>query len=93
MGMLLMGQLVPVHAGHHDVQHRQVHRVGAGQLQGGGAVGRAQHLVSAALQIQPHQIGDVLIVLGNQNGVCHEKPPRRKSRGERTFIVHDAPAP
>ena len=58
-GAQLLGQLVAVHARHHDVDDRQVGRLLARQDERLVAVGREQHLVAEALQVGRDQIADV----------------------------------
>ena len=64
-------QLVPVHAGEHQVQDGQVQ--GCAPDAGQGLPGRVAlaHLIALVFQVHLHQVGDLLLVVHHQNPVRH----------------------
>src|SRR5690606_15486569 len=61
----------PVHAGHHDVQQDQVHRLAGRLVQGFLAVQRSIDFVPLQLQVHANDLEDVGIVVGDQNPFAH----------------------
>jgi hypothetical protein len=62
------GHLEAVHAGQHQVQQHQPRTLGLDRRQPGASVGAPHHPEAVALQVQPHQVGDRLLVLDQQHG-------------------------
>ena len=59
--------VMPSRPGQHDVQHDQVHRLGAQPVERVLPGGRLEHVPAFEAQVQPHQLADVRLVFGHQD--------------------------
>ena len=81
----LATDLEAVHLGQHQVQHHEV-RIAALVLdQGLLAVARGDDVEALLLQVQPHQLDDVALVVDDEDGL-HSRSIRRPCRARRGCV-------
>ncbi|MNN51576.1 hypothetical protein D3C81_1662210 [compost metagenome] len=58
---------MPVQSGHHNIEHRQIDMLRLDCLNGRSPVGNLDGMIALFFQMQPDQIGNFGIVIGDKN--------------------------
>ena len=66
-----LADLPAIHDGQHDIEHDEIGVLGLRQMQARSPVVRDEHLEAVLLQIQPQELGNIDIVLNDDDFLTH----------------------